>query len=145
MFDEIFSYALIEEFDRDLNNVFTATEVAELKTNAFAALKEAGYFTHFKQSAGRAPSADRFSAWIEGERIAYSFEVAAPDVTLTDGLDISVYDETFYVDVMLDEFEPVTLSGSGAAACLYELGEDAENPIYFGLILPQLVTVRCDG
>ena len=66
-------------------------------------------------------------------------------MTLADGLGISVYDETFYVDVILDEADPVTLSGPGAASCLYQLDEDAENPIYFGLILPQLVTVRCDG
>ena len=137
--------ALIEEFDRDVNNVFTATEVAQLKANAFDALKEADYFTHFKQNGDQATSASGFKAWIEGERIAYSFQVAAPDMALTDGLGISVYDESFYVDVILDEADPVTLSGPGAGACVYQLSEDAENPIYFDLILPQLVTVRCDG
>ena len=145
MFDEIFSYALIEEFDRDVNNIFTATEVAELQANAFAALKESGYFTHFRQMTAFPPSVAGFSAWIEGDRIGYSFDISAPDVPLTEGLDISVYDETFYVDVILDEAGPVTLSGPGAAACLYRLSEDAQNPIYFDLILPQLVTVQCDG
>ena len=51
MFDDFFSNALIADFDKNKNKAFDPDEVKEHETNAFAALKEYGYFTHIRINA----------------------------------------------------------------------------------------------
>jgi ABC-type uncharacterized transport system substrate-binding protein len=147
-FDDFFSNALIGDFDKNKNKAFEGDEIKDLQENAFANLKEFGYFTHVR--AGGKPvgelSVKDFTPTITKEgRVSYRFLVLLPeprDPRIAE-LDASVHDHTFYVDVELPAAN-VKLAGTGAATCRQAMVEDRNSPLYFGIAFVRRIEVRCD-
>lgn len=146
-FDELFSSYVIGEFDRDRNGVLSGEEQRAVKAGAFDNLKEHGYFAHVDVDGRRVrgTAVGDFNAVIRKGRVAYQFTLVlpAPVDARRQRLTVGVYDETYYVDVGLDEHDPVRLEGAGAAGCAFEVREDVARPIYFGMVFPRVVDLRC--
>ena len=146
-FDDVFSLLMIEDFDTDKNRKFDKSEIEALRKDAFAAVREFGYFTHTRLD-GKKMAADRvseFTASMAKGRITYSFFVpfAAPVDPKTTKVDLGTYDDTFYVSVTYDALDPIRLVGAGSGGCHFKMYEDAENPIYFGMVVPRRAKILC--
>jgi ABC-type uncharacterized transport system substrate-binding protein len=146
-FDEFFGSFVIEEHDVDGDGRFDPTETATLRQGAFDSLAEVGYFTHLRVDgeAWRLHEIERFRASIEDGVLIYEFTLALPqpvDPAATD-LALGVYDPEYYVEVLLDEHDPVRFAGLPSGACTFEISEDAERPIYYGMVYPLAITLAC--
>ncbi len=146
-FDDIFSFLLFEDFDKDKSKSFNKHETAALRANAFEALKELQYFTHIRIGGKPLPvsSVTDFEAKAENGRVSYFFTVPFDEPIDPRSIELSfgVYDATFFVSVVHNANDPVRFIGDGGQACHYMLGDDKENPIYFGLVIPKKVDVMC--
>ncbi|MDH3703366.1 MAG: DUF1007 family protein [Alphaproteobacteria bacterium] len=146
-FDNVFSLLLIEDFDANKNRKFDKPEIEALRKGAFAAVREFGYFTHIRLD-GKKIAVDRvseFTASFAKGRISYSFFVpfAKPVDPKTTKVDLGTYDDTFYVSVTYDAIDPIRLAGAGSSGCHFKMYEDAENPIYFGMVVPRRAKILC--
>jgi ABC-type uncharacterized transport system substrate-binding protein len=86
-----------------------------------------------------------FSARIEDEIVVYEFTMPLPE-PLDPGksaIAASVYDVEYYVEVLLDQYDPVRFEGLPSGGCTYEIHEDAANPIYYGMVYPLAITLNC--
>lgn len=144
-FDELFSAAVVRDFDADRDHRFSAAELERLKVGAFDNLQSFGYFTHFLWD-GRMEvpnTVQDFTAFVEQDRLVYRFVVRPP--RFVDPRRVSYgllfFDETYYVDLRLVEGKPVAITG--AVGCSTEVDKNPDLPDYGGMFLPELVHVRC--
>lgn len=146
-FDEVFSATLIQDFDRDGNGRFDESEVAEIQENAFSNLRDYGYFTYLWLEGRPFPvtAVEDFHASLDGERVAYSFLVPLPEPVDPREVSIraAVYDSEYYVEVVLDAFDPVRFEGASRAPCSFKIAEDSANAYYYGLVYPEQITLEC--
>jgi ABC-type uncharacterized transport system substrate-binding protein len=148
-FDEFFSSALISDFDKNKNKAFDAAEIKELEANAFAALKEYGYFTHPRTN-GKAETIATvrdFAPVIKGNRVIYRFVAVLPQPVdpKSDRFDAGVYDESYYVELEMSPQQGVKLAGGGSEACQWTIAEDKSAPLYFGITFARRIEIRCNG
>ena len=146
-FDEFFGSFVIQEHDADGDGAFDAAETASLKENAFASLRDHGYFTHLRIDGELVSLTDveKFGATVEDGLLSYEFTLSLPepaDPALMP-VAVGVYDEDYYVEVLLDQDDPVRFAGLPSGACTFEIEEDAENAIYFGMVHPLTISLRC--
>ncbi|MCX7353687.1 MAG: DUF1007 family protein [Alphaproteobacteria bacterium] len=144
-FDELFSSALRDQFDPNKTGKFDGQALANLKADATNGLKEFNWFTHLTIGGKKLVVAEGkdFSATIEGDRVVYRFTVpvvpsvnpAATPVTL------SLYDQSFYIDVALAKENPVRIEG--ATPCKTAIVTDKGNPLYYGMFFPQRIDLVC--
>jgi ABC-type uncharacterized transport system substrate-binding protein len=147
VFDEFFSSYVIEEHDADGNGVFDPAELAAVQEVAFSNLAEYGYFTHVRID-GEPLALDRvedFRATIDDGSLTYEFTLSlpAPVDPAAVGFAAGIYDPEYYVEVLLDEHDPVRFSGLDSGACTFDIREDAEHPIYYGMVDPLMIALRC--
>ena len=144
-FDELFSGALRDQFDPNKTGKFDGQALANLKADAANGLKEFNWFTHLMIGGKKVPIAEGkdFSAAIEGDRVVYRFTVPVtppvdPAVT---PVTLSLYDQSFYIDVALAKENPVRIEG--ATPCKTPIVTDKSNPLYYGMFFPQRIDLRC--
>jgi ABC-type uncharacterized transport system substrate-binding protein len=144
-FDPLFSDFLRQKFDPKKTGQFDGAALAQMKADLDGA-REDGYFIHL--GLGDAPQktgviAD-FAASYRGKQIVYRFTVplAAPVDPVSTPITLKLYDSSFYVDVALDKTDPVRFEGE-RPGCAFEIREDKANPIYFGLVFPQRIEIKC--
>ncbi len=146
VFDEVFSDFILQEHDRDGDGRFDAEETAAVRREAFESLVELDWLTHLRVGAERIalPEAQAFTVAVEDGLVAYRFTLPLPEPADPSGRPVvlSLYDETYYIDILLAGEEPIRLAGA-PDACRWALFEDAANPIYFGMIHPQAVDLTC--
>jgi ABC-type uncharacterized transport system substrate-binding protein len=148
-FDEFFSNALIEDFDKNKSKKFEPEEIAALEKEAFRALEEFGYFTYVRIGGKLAPvKAYRgFSAEIRQGKVVYRFTAVLPEAAdpRARKVEIGLFDDTYYVDVELVAAGGVTLQGPGAEGCKHAVAEDRGKPLFFGAAYPRFVALDCGG
>jgi ABC-type uncharacterized transport system substrate-binding protein len=148
-FDEFFSNALIEDFDKNKSKAFEAEEIAALEEEAFKTLDEFGYFTHARVAGKLAPiKAYRgFAAEIRQGKVVYRFTALLPSPAdpRAGKVEIGLFDDTYYVDVEIVASGGVTLAGAGAAGCKHAIAEDRAKPLYFGAAYPRFIALDCGG
>lgn len=146
-FDDFFSNALIADFDKNKNKAFDPDEAKELATNAFAALKEYGYFTHVRVDGKEVAIAETkdFAPSIKDGKVVYRFVAILPQPVdpRAAKLDASIYDESYYVDVEVNAQAGVKLAGAGAEGCKFAVFEDKASPLYFGAIFARRIDITC--
>jgi len=144
-FDEMFSSALREQFDPNKTGGFSGQALANLKADANRGLKEFNWFTNLKIGGKELTVAEGkdFSAAIEGDRVVYRFTVpvAPPVDPATTPVTLSLYDQSFYIDVALAKENPVRIEG--ATPCKTAIVTDKGNPLYYGMFFPQRIDLRC--
>lgn len=146
-FDEFFGSFVIEEHDHDGDGTFDPDELASLRAGAFDNLRNAGYFTHVRVDGEKVPleRVEDFAARIEDGVLIYDFLLPLPapvDVASSD-FEAGVYDVEYYVEVLLDENDPVRFEGMPSGMCIFEIRADADNPIYYGMVHPPVITLNC--
>jgi ABC-type uncharacterized transport system substrate-binding protein len=147
-FDEFFSDGLIRDFDADADGSFAPEEVAELEANAFSALKDYHYLS--RVWVGGTPfdpqEVSDFAAHQDSGIVVYSFVVPLPEPVDPRATPIAaeVYDEEYYIEVLLAETDPVSLEGYAGSDCSTDVQEDADNAYYFDMVYPQQVSLRCE-
>jgi ABC-type uncharacterized transport system substrate-binding protein len=146
-FDELFGSFVIEQHDADGDGRFDAAETEGLRADAFDNLEEYDYFTHLRIDGSALPLHEvrDFGASIEDGELIYEFTLALPEPVDPASADLAlgVYDPEYYVELLLDEDDPVRFAGLPSGACIFELGEDTEHPIYFGMVYPLMIKLAC--
>lgn len=146
-FDEFFSAGVIGEFDKNRNKQFDANEIEPLRVGAFEGTKEVGFFTDIRIGGEKFDIQDTtdFTARIEKGVAVYEFTVTlpAPVEPAQTAVTISVYDQSYFVDIAFQGNQPMTASGDGSASCTIRIAEDRDNPIYGGVVYPKKATVQC--
>ena len=146
-FDEFFGLFVIEEHDLDGDGRFDPAETAALRQGAFDNLEEFDYFTHLRIDGDpwRLREIESFAATIEDGVLVYEFTLSLPqpvDPGVAD-LALGVYDSEYYVEVLLDEHDLVRFAGLPSGACTFDIREDTERPIYYGMVFPLAITLAC--
>jgi tRNA threonylcarbamoyladenosine biosynthesis protein TsaE len=146
-FDEFFSSFVIEEHDADGNGEFEPAELAGVQAGAFSNLAEYGYFTHARLD-GEPVALDQvedFQATIADGILIYEFTLPLPEPVDPAAVSVAVgvYDAEYSVEVLLDQDDPVRFRGMEPEACIFDIREDTENAIYFGMVHPLLITLHC--
>jgi ABC-type uncharacterized transport system substrate-binding protein len=146
-FDEFFGSFVIEEHDLDGDGRFDSAETAALREGAFDNLAEFDYFTHLRidGDAWRLREIESFAARIEDGVLIYEFTLSLPQPVDPGAADLAlgVYDPEYYVELLLDEHDPVRFAGLPSGACTFDIREDAERPIYYGMVFPLTITLAC--
>jgi ABC-type uncharacterized transport system substrate-binding protein len=146
-FDEFFGSFVIEEYDADGDGAFDAAELGAIRAGAFSNLREFDYFTHLRINGAKLPlqEVSSFTARIEDGVLVYEFAMPLPEPVDPgeNSFAASVYDVEYYVEVLLDQYDPVRFEGIPSGGCTYEIHEDAENPIYYGMVYPLAITLNC--
>lgn len=146
-FDEFFSNALIEDFDKDKSKKFEPAEIQAIEKEAFKALDEFGYFTHARVAGKPAPiKAYRgFTAEIRQGKVVYRFTALLPEPAdpRAGRVEIGLFDDTYYVDVEIVAAGGVKLAGAGSAGCKHSIAEDRAKPLFFGAAYPRFIALDC--
>ncbi len=146
-FDTLFSSFVIQEHDANGDGQFDAAETEAVQAAAFANLEEFDYFTHLRVDGEPVPlhEVENFAAHTADGVLIYEFTLPLPtpiDPAATD-FAIGLYDVEYYVEVLPDEYDPVRFSGLPSGTCTFEIREDSDNPIYFGMVYPLVTTLNC--
>jgi len=146
-FDEFFSAGVIGEFDKNKNKQFDSDEIEPLRVGAFEGTKEVGFFTDMQIDNEKLniETTSDFTARVEKGVAVYEFTVALPEPLnpTQKPLTVSVYDQSYFVDIAFQGTEPIKLAGGGSAQCTIEIADDRANPIYGGVVYPKKASVQC--
>jgi nickel/cobalt exporter len=146
-FDEIFSSFVIKQHDKNGDGRFDKAENASVQKEAFSNLHKYGYFTHVRVDDQKVPldRVEGFQATIKKDIMVYDFTLRLPkpvDVTKRH-FQVGVFDPEYYVEVDLDENDPVHFSGLPSGACTFDIREDTKHPIYYGMVDPPVIYLNC--
>jgi ABC-type uncharacterized transport system substrate-binding protein len=146
-FDEFFSSFVIEEHDANGDRALDQAEIEAIRTQAFSNLREYGYFTHARLDGETLPldEVGDFTARIEDDLLVYEFTLPLPE-PVDPGADrfaAAIYDSEYYVEVLLDQHDPVRFEGISSGACTFAIREDVERPIYYGMVYPLAIVLSC--
>jgi len=146
-FDEMFTELMLEEYDTDANGVFDENEQQRLYNEAFVNLKEYGFFTKIFVGDKRLEysKTKNFKASIKDGQMIYEFYIPLSINIPSDSyklINIYSYDETYYMDVYLDEIRPVTYRNNDKFDLSYRVEEDENMAYYFGQIYPQFIHLK---
>ncbi len=148
-FDEFFSAGIIHEFDTDKSGTFDATETEALRRGAFEATQEDSYFTHVKVNGKRVRlnNAQGYTVKILQTTLVMEFVAPLPEPVdpSADKLTVSVWDNTYYVDVAFDKIDPARFAGEQRGFCTFRISKDEKNPIYFSSVYPDMLELICTG
>ena len=149
VFDDFFSSMMIEDFAARGGKDFTPEGHGELERQVMLPMAEFGFFTHVTAdgSALKIEKIDGFKARIEDGRVVFAFRALLPrpvDPRVT-ALSVGLYDESYYVELLLDEWDPFRLAGEAVPSCAIDMTEDMSRPLYFGAFFPRVATLRCTG
>ncbi len=150
LFDEYYSAFALEERDINGNGRLEPEELAVLE-NGHHGLKEYSYFTHLKlgdlvPETLKVEAVENFKVEWKGDRLQYAFDVPLPedlDPAKT-RFEVGFYDETYYIDLNLGAMSKPRVAGNWPGGCGAAMVEDAENPIYFGMVNPLYLQISCD-
>jgi ABC-type uncharacterized transport system substrate-binding protein len=146
-FDEMFASLVIEEQDAGRNGKLDRAEIASIQANAFSNLRDYDYFTHVRIDGNDVPLHEvrDFAARIDDRVLVYEFTMplAKPVDPGADRFAAGIYDPEYYVEVLLDEDDPVRFEGLPSGACTYAIQEDSEHPIYYGMVYPLTIVLSC--
>lgn len=114
-FDQMFTASIRIDYDRNRDGEFNDSEVRLIEENAFANLKNYHYFTTIfhGENSHRVERVEKFSAWMENERLVYRFFVpqSIPISKEKNRVKVVIFDDTFFCDIAYMEENPVSIEG----------------------------------
>jgi len=144
--DPFVSALLIEDFDVDKDGSFNAEEAAALEQATFVGLSEFGFYTHLRiDGVTSSPeTVSDFHPTIRDDIVLYDFYVPlpAPVDPSRISVDIAFYDDSYYTDLYIED-ATVSVRGDVAAGCAATLRLDEQTPIYYGMVFPTRIGIRC--
>lgn len=146
VFDEMFSSTIIQEFDLDADGKFDDKEIKEVIKGAFSNLKNHNYFTDITINGNKFKIKEfkDFHAKIDsGAMIYYFFLPCDVPATANDQeVKISVYDPTYFVQVLWAPKDPYTFMDTSKFELSHEIIEDERNSYYYGQIIPEALKIK---
>ena len=148
-FDVFYSTLIREDYDNDGDGTLGAAELALIAQNQAAEdLASVSYFTYIKVGDQRltVDSVEDFRAAFSDDRLTLTFNVPMPfkvDPAVTP-FAFSLHDPSYYIDIGISRRTPVEYVGDAPNGCQAVVVEDEDNPIYFGMVYPLQVQLRCD-
>lgn len=147
-FDQFYGEMLARDFDRNRNKTLEPDEVKEIEAKAFSNLSKFNFFTALRVNGEKVTfkEASLFNATLGEKGLRYLFTLALPQPVdpAEKPVHLSVYDDAYYIEILLDEHDPVRFESVVNASCRFKIVEDKENPIYFGLVFPQVMVITCE-
>ena len=137
VFDEFFGTAIIRRFDANRNSRFEPEENAELEKGAFANLKDYGYFAHL--TVGGKPAGfgavTGFQGSVRNGQLVYDFTLplAEPVDPAAAEVVVSIYDESYFVEVALDSADPVRFDRMAPGRCSFTVRDASGALSSFGV------------
>jgi ABC-type uncharacterized transport system substrate-binding protein len=146
-FDPVYSSSIVQDFDKDKNGALSAKEIAAVEKEAFQDTVKQQYFTYASIDGQpvKWPKATDFKLLTVKDALVYAFRLSfpAPVDPRRQGLKISTYEESFYIDIDIPNEAAVKLTGDGAESCRATLSEDRDNPLLGGVAFPRKIEVTC--
>lgn len=149
LFDRFFSAQIMLDYDRDKSGSFNQEEIREIEAGAFSNLINYHYFTTVAvgQERHQIQEVEQFTAFLDENRLGYRFFVpfsfqdfspAAGDTELR----ISVFDDTFFCDIISTEERPVIINAPEALNVEWEICRNTDDPVIYD---PTTGTTRRDN
>lgn len=146
-FDEMFSASIVLGFDRNKNGRFEPEELKRLQAEAFANLREYNYFLDIRldDKPLKVTAVSDFTATIAKGIVTYAFTVPLPSPVDAKATKVttSIADETYFVEVILDEHDPVRFQGIDSGACRFDVTAGKRDPVYGSVVTPQVIELSC--
>jgi len=140
VFDKVFSASIIHDFDLNGDGIFSKTEIAAIKENAFSNLSNFNYFCFItiNGSVFRVQYVTDFSAAVRDKRVIYKFFVPCHVQGITEFkmVTAAVYDETYFTDIIFDPEEAVRIENGNFFEHSYTLAENKKRAYWGGQIIP---------
>ena len=145
-FDRMFTQIMLDEYDENSDKKFDNNEINRLYKTAFINLRKSDYFTHIyiDDKLVKIKKVSNFKASIKEGEMQYSFFIPIKidiDKSATN-INIYCYDDSYYMDIMMDEDAPLLSSNSANYLIDYTIEEDANKAFYFEQIYPQVVRIK---
>lgn len=145
-FDEVFSDGMFNDFDANGNRTFDPPEVDAIREVTLPSMKEFGYFTHlWLNGTLEQDFADVFlDVTSVGDTVIYEWTItlAQPADPSRDKVEVSIFDDSYFVDVALHFPDAVKLHNA-PSSCRYEITEDETKAYYYDSIYPQVIRLSC--
>lgn len=146
-FDELYSFLVIDDFDSNKNGTLDLEELEALAKASEETLGATNFFTRvtLDNEPLRSIEFESLTASSHLERISYHFtaKLEKPVDIRTRNVSFATYDENYYIEILLNEDDPVRFEGDWPKACRFEIGQDHINKIYFDLVSPTVVRFPC--
>lgn len=144
-FDDLYSELVRLDFDQDGDGTLSPRELDALVGISAANLVEFSFFTHLRIGGERlrVSRVREFYAEVEEDGlILYRFRVPLPEPVDPAATPVAVglFDDTYYVDILLIEQD---IALDPASGCSARLEEDLGQPIYFGTFYPTYALLDC--
>jgi ABC-type uncharacterized transport system substrate-binding protein len=145
LFDEMFSAAMIEDFDHGHKGHFDTKDVADLQQQVLPGYADFAYYTHIRvdgQEVKIAKTAN-FAPSLEKGQVRFKFRALLPEPVdpAKHKLEAGLYDETFFVDLGLAADNPIGFTGTDK--CVATILPDPAHKIYFGQVVPEVIKIAC--
>ncbi|WP_374308854.1 DUF1007 family protein [Dongia sp.] len=145
-FDEIFTEDLLSQYDSDGDRQFSPAESEQLKAGTLPNLAAFRYFTYVYlagKDLGKMEPADFKADITDGAaRFVFTYRLPHPINPRQETIAVSIYDQEYYVEVLLAQQSPVEVEG-GSAGCGAKVADDPEHAYFGGFVIPQIVTMTC--
>jgi len=140
-FDEMFSSMIIHDYDTNKDSTFSHDEIDKIKNGAFSNLKSYNYFTYLKINGEEfiVKYVKDFSADLNSNKVVYNFFIPC-HVSATSSykeIKLSMYDSTYYTDIMLANQNPVSFVNTSLIEYRYEIQDNTKKAFYYGQVFPQ--------
>lgn len=146
-FDEIFTEDLLSQYDTDGDKQFSPAESEMLREGTLPNLAAFRYFTYAYlggEDLGKMEPAGFKADILEGAaRFVFTYQLPHPVDLLNESLAVSIYDQEYYVEVLLAQENPIAIEGDKVDGCGSKVADDPEHAYFGGFVVPQVVTVSC--
>ena len=127
-FDDAHSTEILKMFDKNGNGQIDPSELPALKRGYFDDLKDYSYFASIVVNGKEVPTREvtEFSATYEDGRMIYRFFVplSLAATTREEGVDITVWDPTYFTDLTPDGDEALTIDKPGGIVATVSVVND---------------------
>lgn len=144
-FDELFSSAIISEFDLDKNMKLDMIENRMVQKGAFDNLAEFKYYTYIKYAGEvfRPDTVKDFEATVDGGVLVYKFTIPFEKSfeMPSNSVSVYVYDEQFYADAKISNNVYIHTLSDNNPNYAFRVEKDKSRSFYFGLSVPDRVDI----
>lgn len=146
IFDEMYSSILIQDYDVDKDGRFSNSEIITTKQDAFSNLENYNYFVYITidSKCFEVKFVENFSVDAHDNRVIYRFFI--PCVVLATPaykkIEICMYDETYYVDLLPLDDDPVRFTNEGCIDYEVRVFEDTKESRDYGEIYPYSICLK---
>jgi ABC-type uncharacterized transport system substrate-binding protein len=149
IFDEMYSSMLIQDYDVDKDGRFSNSEIITTKQDAFSNLENYNYFVYITidSKCFEVKSVENFFVDVRDNRVIYRFFIpcVVPTTLSYKKIEICMYDETYYVDLLPLDDDPVRFTNEGSIDYEVKVFEDTKESQDYGEIYPYSISLKFRG